>query len=199
MCAYCNRVNRGDRRSGVKMEFAPFGQISFPPAAGVLKHRLRRLNNSPKDIDPVFHFSFFIFHFYFNLFPLSILGQAPELQVPGLSLSFQLKFFTGNLRAMRLSFLSWDDQGQRILILFHTPCPGRLWPGLFDPGSDRENPGYSNRLQHPDAPPHQPPGRWPAPAHFASIWGDHSTLFPVPGIHRWLNLSKISFPEHFVG
>jgi hypothetical protein len=43
------------------MEFAPFGQISLSPAAGVLKHRLRRLNNSPKDTDSVFHFSFFIF------------------------------------------------------------------------------------------------------------------------------------------
>jgi hypothetical protein len=58
------------------MEFAPFGQISLPPAAVVLKHRLKRLNNSPKDTDSVFHFSFFIFHFYFNLSPLSILGQA---------------------------------------------------------------------------------------------------------------------------
>jgi hypothetical protein len=59
------------------MEFAPFGQISLPPAVGVLKHRLRRSNNSPQDTVSVFHFSFFIFHFYFNLFPLSILGQAP--------------------------------------------------------------------------------------------------------------------------
>jgi hypothetical protein len=62
------------------MEFAPFGQIYLPPAAGVLKHRLRRLNNSPQDTVSVFHFSFFIFHFYFNLFPLSILGQPPGHQ-----------------------------------------------------------------------------------------------------------------------
>jgi hypothetical protein len=60
------------------MEFAPFGQDVLPPAAGELKHRRRRLNHCPKDTASVFHFSFFIFNFYFNLFPLSTLGQPPR-------------------------------------------------------------------------------------------------------------------------
>jgi hypothetical protein len=44
---------------------APFGQYVRPPGAGEREPRRRRLNNCPQDTASVFHFSFFVFHFYF--------------------------------------------------------------------------------------------------------------------------------------